>query len=112
MAELPHLQKVSEAFQNEGVAIVGVLQDAVTDRGEKDPDAIEAANILLEDAGVKYPVILPDDALQQNFIRTMMSFPTTFFVDAEGNVVSRVEGARDYEDWSKLIREVLEGLDA
>ena len=112
VAELPHLQKVSEAFQNEGVAIVGVLQDAVTDRGEKDPHAIEAANILLEDAGVKYPVILPDDALQQNFIRTMMSFPTTFFVDAEGNVVSRVEGARDYEDWSKLIREVLEGLDA
>ena len=111
VAELPHLQKVSEAFQNEGVAIVGVLQDAVTERGEKDTDAIKAADILLEDAGVKYPVILPDASLQQNFIRTMMSFPTTFFVDAEGTVVRRVEGARDYEDWSKLIREVLEELD-
>ena len=111
VAELPHLQKVSEEFREDGVAVIGVLQDGVTELGESDADAIASANTLLEDAGVDYPVILPDAALQQTFIRTMQYFPTTFFVDAGGNVIKRVEGAREYEDWSKLIQETLEEMD-
>ncbi len=108
VAELPHLQQISEEFQNEGVAIVGVLQDGVTELGEKDADAIASANTLLKEAGAEYTVILPDAALQQAFIRTMQYFPTTFFVDDHGNVIKKVEGARDYEEWSKLVRETLE----
>lgn len=111
VAELPHLQKVSEEFREDGVAVIGVLQDGVTEMGESDADAIASANTLLEDAGVDYPVILPDATLQQTFIRTMQYFPTTFFVDAEGNVIKRVEGAREYEDWRKLIQETLEEMD-
>ncbi len=108
VAELPHLQQISEDFQDEGVAIVGVLQDGVTELGEQDADAIVSANTLLKEAGVAYPVILPDATLQQIFIRTMQYFPTTFFVDNAGNVIKKVEGARDYEEWSKLVREILE----
>ena len=111
VAELPHLQKISQAFQDEGVAVVGVLQDGVTELGKKDDGAIEAATALLAEAGVQYPILLPDDALQQNFIRTMQYFPTTFFLDREGNVIQRVEGARDYEGWSEIIRKALEEVD-
>ena len=91
--------------------MIGVLQDGVTELGESDSDVIASANTLLEDAGADYPVILPDATLQQTFIRTMQYFPTTFFVDAEGNVIKRVEGAREYEDWSELIQETLEEMD-
>ena len=111
VAELPHLQKVSETFQEESVMVVGVLQDGVTELGEEDADVIASAETLLEDAGAHYPVILPDDGLQQTFIRTMQYFPTTFFVDGRGNIIRRVEGAREYEDWSALVREVLEELE-
>ena len=111
MAELPHLQKISEAFQDEGVAVIGVLQDGVTELGKRDDDAIESANALLAEAGAEYPILLPDDTLQQTFIRTMQYFPTTFFLDGEGNLIQRVEGARDYEGWSELIRKVLEEVD-
>ena len=111
VAELPHLQKISEAFQDEGVAVIGVLQDGVTELGKRDDDAIESANALLAEAGAEYPILLPDDTLQQTFIRTMQYFPTTFFLDGEGNLIQRVEGARDYEGWSELIRKVLEEVD-
>ncbi len=108
VAELPHLQKISQDFQDKGVAIVGVLQDGVTELGEKDTNAIASAKTLLQDAGVNYTVILPDTALQQTFIRTMQYFPTTFFVDSAGNIIKKVEGARDYEEWGRLVQEVLE----
>lgn len=111
VAELPHLQKVSEAFQDEGVAVIGVLQDGVTELGKRDDQAIESANVLLDEAGAEYPILLPDDALQYTFIRTMQCFPTTFFLDGEGNLIQRVEGARDYEGWSELIRKALEEVD-
>ncbi len=111
VAELPHLQKINEAFQDEGVAVVGVLQDGVTELGKRDDEAIELANALLTDADVQYPILLPDDALQHNLIRTMQYFPTTFFLDREGNLIQRVEGARDYEGWSEIIRKALEEVD-
>lgn len=111
VAELPHLQKISEDFQEDGVRVVGVLQDGVTELGETDADAVESANALLKEAGAEYPILLPDDTLQQTFIRTMQYFPTTFFLDGQGNVIQRIEGARDYEGWSEIIREALEKID-
>ncbi len=37
------------------------------------------------------------------------AFPTTIFVDGEGNQISdRMEGARPAEDWESVIRQYME----
>lgn len=99
VAELPHLQEVSEAYAEAGVKIVGVMQDGVTDRLEPIERVIDAGETLLADAGAEYAVILPDAAIVGTFIENMQYFPTTFFLDSEGNVVNTVIGSKDAAGW-------------
>ena len=106
IAELPELQKISEAFADQGVQVVGVVQDGVSE-GAPSEKNIENAQKLLEDAGASYTVILPDETLTAEFISQMQSFPTTFFIDSKGTVVHTVIGAKNFEDWSDEINEVL-----
>ena len=108
--ELPELQRISEAYQDKGVALIGVLEDGIV-AGEPDDEVIATAQTLLQSAGVTYRIVLPDEALRTAFIDGMQYFPTTFFIDAEGAIVETVVGANDYRSWSKLIDEVLEKLE-
>jgi thiol-disulfide isomerase/thioredoxin len=108
--ELPELQKISDAFAEQGVQVVGVLQDAVTELGVPNEKTIQNALDLLENANASYTVIIPDETLTTKFINTMQYFPTTFFIDETGNVIHIVVGANDFEDWSKEIDEALEQL--
>jgi len=106
IAELPELQKISEAFADQGVQVVGVVKDGVSE-GVPSEKNIENAQKLLEDAGASYTVILPDKTLTAKFISQMQYFPTTFFIDSEGTVVHTVIGAKNFEDWSDEINVVL-----
>ena len=108
VGELPHLQAMNEKFREQGVEIVGVLQDGVTPTGEVDAAVVESAQKLLEDAKADYQIILPDAAITETFISEMQYFPTTYFLDAGGNVVETVVGANSAEEWEAIIHEVLE----
>lgn len=108
VAELPHLQAMSETFADQGVEIVGVLEDGVTELGVPDEATIDNAKTLLADAGAGYRVILPDEALRETFISEMQYFPTTFFLDSSGNLVETVVGANSAQDWEDIIHGVLQ----
>lgn len=110
VAELPELQQVSEAYADSGVQVVGVLQDGVNEAGARDEEVIKAAGLLLEEAGADYLILLPDAALNETFINTMQYFPTTFFLDANGEVVETVVGSNDFAGWSEMIDETLAKL--
>jgi thiol-disulfide isomerase/thioredoxin len=103
--ELPELQKISEAYAAKGVGVVGVLQDGVTELGAPDEKTIETAKKLL--AEVNYIVILPDETLTTEFINQMAYFPTTFFLDSNGEVIRTVIGSRDFDGWKAEIDEIL-----
>jgi thiol-disulfide isomerase/thioredoxin len=107
VGELPELQKVSEAFADKDVQIVGVLQDGVNESGVADDKVIKNAQTLLEDAKAKYTVLLPDETLITKFIAQMQYFPTTFFLDSNGRLVDTVSGAMSSDEWSAMINEVL-----
>ena len=111
VAELPHLQQVSQEYADQGVAIVGVLQDGVDKNLAPADHTILAGQALLAEAGATYPVILPDQAIAQTLISQMQYFPTTFFLDAEGVVVKMVIGSTDTEGWRAEIENVLAQLD-
>lgn len=111
VGELPHLQEINERFAEKNVQVVGVLQDGVTESGAADNEVIEAAKCLLSDAGATYTMILPDETIMRTFIDGMQYFPTTFFVNAKGEIVETVVGANDTKKWEKIIDEVLEELE-
>ncbi|MDR0434619.1 MAG: TlpA family protein disulfide reductase [Gracilibacteraceae bacterium] len=105
--ELPHLQEVSARFKDRGVQIVGVLQDGVTAAGAPAGDVIESAKTLLQTTGAAYTMILPDETITLNLIAKMQYFPTTFFINAKGEVVETVIGANDADSWEETINAVL-----
>jgi thiol-disulfide isomerase/thioredoxin len=105
--ELPELQKISSAFADQKVQIVGVLQDGVTELGAPHEETIGNALALLKDANADYTVILPDETLKSEFISKMQYFPTTFFIDSKGTVVHTVVGSQNFKGWSDEINTVL-----
>lgn len=105
--ELPHLQEISKEFADQGVKVVGVMQDGVTEALQPNDATIKSGKELLEKSGVDYPVILPDETLQRELISQMQYFPTTFFLDAEGKVINTVVGAKDLNGWKNEIESAL-----
>ncbi|MGI6752624.1 MAG: TlpA disulfide reductase family protein [Anaerovoracaceae bacterium] len=108
--ELPHLQEVNELFKDRGVEVIGVMQDGVNNNLQPDNSVIKKGKKLLKDSGVEYRVILPDEAISNQFINTMQYFPTTFFLNSSGQVVKVVTGAKDKKGWEKTINEVLNDI--
>lgn len=111
VAELPELQKVSEEYKDKDVEVIGVLHDGIIKLGTPNEEVIDSANTLMQDNGVNFLVILPDEYLQTEFLGSMQAFPTTFFIDSEGNLVDTIVGANNFETWGKLIDETLEELE-
>lgn len=74
--ETPALQRMYEKYKDEGVEIIGV------NLGEK--PLVRITNFV-DRFGVTYPILLdPELDVRDRF--GVRSYPTTFFVDADGNI--------------------------
>ena len=78
--ELPELQAISERLKEKNCGVIGLLYDG------DEAEALETAKKLMTDNGVSYPVILPPENVDSLF--PLEAFPTTYFVDSEGKIVS------------------------
>lgn len=98
--ELPELQKISEKYKNVGV--VGILADGVnTETFAEDSAAIEAAKELMAEKEVDYTIVIPDKEIFNKYVANIMYFPTSYFVDNQGNIIGgEIIGANDEAAWS------------
>lgn len=98
--ELPELQKISEKYKNVGV--VGLLADGVnTETFAEDDAVIEDAKELMAEKGVDYDIVVPDKDIFNKYIANIMYFPTSYFVDNQGNIIGgEIIGANDEAAWS------------
>lgn len=79
--ETPMMQRTWEQVSRDGVLFLGVDTD----------DLDEEARAFLAEKGVTYPTVAdPDRAVADTYGVT--AIPTTFFIDAEGQVVDKVIG--------------------
>ncbi len=109
--ELPELQKLYEEMQPQGVNVVGIVMDTVDEKGDSDSEALEKAKELKERAGITYPLLVPDSGNLNGKLSKIQAFPTTFFVDKNGNVVSETyEGSNDLEGWKEVVQKELADL--
>lgn len=99
--EIPELQKLYESMKDKDVNVIGLAQDAGTD--------LDAVKEIINKNKVTYQNIVPEGATE-DFVMSIMAFPTTFFVDSDRNIVGVIQGNRNLEAFTAAVEGVLEKL--
>lgn len=106
--EMPELEEISEMYDKADFQLIGITADLYV-AGEVDQGQVDEARRIVGVTGVKYPILIPPIEIMRGVIGNVNCFPTTIFVDENGNQVKLVEGARSKEGWISLIEEVRAG---
>lgn len=94
VSEIPDLVEISEAYADQGFALIGVLT------GDTD---VDGAKEFIAEKNVSYPIVMPEGFFA-DMAGDIYAIPTTMFFDSEGNQVGdTIVGAKSYDDWSGLI---------
>ena len=102
--EMPDIQRLYADVQARGVNIIGFIANSESDRIEKSKEILSAL-------GVTYQNVVFSDDVSGAIVSQISGFPTTIFVDREGNVVGdQLAGAHSYDEYLEAIDTRLEGL--
>lgn len=107
--EMPALEALHQSFEKKGIrlGVVGIVTDTRTTSG-LDEIAVEAAQRLHERSGAQFPFLVPDEGEMNGRLTGLESFPESFFVDQNGNIVSEPYlGARSLEEWTQIVEQEL-----
>ena len=82
--EMPELEELYHQLQERNINLIGVG----TDSGEGE-EQLETAQNILKEKGVTYVNISPDPEgeFYKDFVSEISSYPTTYIVDGEGNII-------------------------
>lgn len=82
--EMPELEELYHQFRERNINLIGVG----TDSGEGE-EQLETAQNILKEKGVTYVNISPDPEgeFYKDFVSKVFSYPTTYIVDGEGNII-------------------------
>ena len=103
--EIPTLDKLNKEYEKIGVSIKGLLLESGVGLNDEEKKTVE--DILKKAKSTYQQLTVSEDMLQDKTL-ILQSFPTTFFVDKDGNIVDSIEGSNDYDGWKAKIDEVLE----
>lgn len=104
--EMPYLQEVYESLPD-NINMFTICQDA-----ESQMDLLQQ---ILSTSGATFDTIIPSNSIYTNILPKITAFPTTLFVDRNGDVVTLVMGAppsqvtETYLYYIDLVLEFLEG---
>ena len=101
--EMPHIEELYKEFNynKDDIIILGVAQPGGE---EKDKDGIKQ---FLNDQGFTFPVVFDESGEVFNNYR-IMSMPTTFMIDKDGNIYGYVSGALSKDQMKSIISETKE----
>lgn len=110
IGEMPDLEKISKAYADKGLQVVGIPCDInINSDGSYNSVLLAQAKKIITDTGVTYLNILPSPELNENKLSTVFSVPETVFLDENGNQVGESYiGSRSYEQWCDIIDSLLE----
>lgn len=83
VAELPHLQELSDELPEEDFLMLGILLES--------GDADDVAPFIAE-RGLTYPNVMGSDEARDSF-GPFLGYPTKYLIDRDGNLVKRYLGA-------------------
>lgn len=84
IAEMPELEEIYQDFKDRNINLIGVGADS----GEGEEQLDFARNVLKE-KGVTYPNVspVPEKDFYKDFVSDIFTYPTTYIVDNEGNII-------------------------
>ncbi|WP_166831262.1 TlpA family protein disulfide reductase [Thalassoroseus pseudoceratinae] len=104
--EVPHFVKLQEEYGDQGLQIVGInyedLQDQIPDAKER-----EIIQRFADDYLINYPLVLGDEETQAK-VPDFNGFPTTLFIDREGEVELKLVGAAPYSALESIVKKMLD----
>ena len=111
LGEMDALEELSKEYDPSEFRLVGMCADLYDANGGLKEEQLAQAKQLMSDAGVTFPNLIPDQGFQDFFRTTIAGFPTTFFVDSEGKIVSVTAGARGLKEWEEYVNAELQKLE-
>ena len=98
-SEMPHFDKMYKEYGNEiQFMMVNLTGDSET---------VDTASSYIESEGYSFPVYYDTDG-EGASAYSVYSIPATYFIDAEGNIVSQAQGALDESTLQKAIDQLLQ----
>jgi len=101
VGELGELEQINKDLASNDCAIVGLCGDA------NDAATVSEAKSILADNGVTYLNICPFDGWEETF--EMSGWPTSFFVDRNGNMVTTPISGAKVDEYKSHILDALDG---
>lgn len=101
--EVPHFVELQEEYEDQGLSVVGINYEGTTDPDE----AREAIAEFTADIPVNYPLLIGDEATQAQ-VPNFNAFPTTLFIDREGEVRLTLIGARSKAELEQVVKILLD----
>lgn len=109
--EMPELEELYQKMKDQGVGVVGMVLDSVSEDGTPDDSIVQKAQLLKEKTGVTYPLLIPDKGFLNGRISGLQSFPESFFVDKDGNIVGDpIMGSNTFDGWKEAVEKQLAAL--
>ena len=84
--EMPSMEKLHRQFKDKGLIILSVAS------GEK----TERVNKFIKEYEITFPALIDTDQEVTDTYK-VWALPTTYFINAEGKVISRINGSRDWD---------------
>ena len=84
---MPELETLSKELDKMDAQIISICSDTADARGKVDEELLELAQQITQKTGVTFPTPIPDKALHDGLLKGAMGYPTTFFMDSQGNMV-------------------------
>lgn len=111
VSEMPELEELYQEMKDQGVGVVGMVLDSVSEDGTPDDSIVQKAQLLKEKTGVTYPLLIPDKGFLNGRISGLQSFPESFFVDKDGNIVGDpIMGSNTFDGWKEAVEKQLAAL--
>ena len=108
-SEMPDIQALYEKYgENEGDLIVlGVANPKTDDAPYNQDGTVEEVTAYLEENGLTFPVVM-DTTGELFYWYGISAFPTTFMIDADGNVYGYVSGALTADIMESIVTQTME----
>lgn len=114
--EMPAFEKLQQEFADD-LLLVGVLLEGIKgdENGNivRNEEIIKAAKKVVADLEVTYASIVPEEILasamfSQESGLAVRAFPTTWFVNSQGQILHVQQGALEEAGWRKLIEVMID----
>lgn len=106
--EMPALEKLTQEMSDQGVHVISVVHDTADEDGNVRDSVVELAKTLQERAGITFPMLIPDETDMNGRLRGIYSYPESFFVDRDGNIVGETYmGAKSFDAWKDIVEQEL-----